>query len=137
MMDSSRSRIIRGAALGAAILSLVIVSPAQAEGDWSSSMTNWLTGNESRRWWDGNIDSANTTVTLGGCSASPSSFKSVTLGVYKDVLGPDDHKGNRENKCGTSSWGDLSSGDYYFSVELINNNASGFRVSATSVVTRY
>lgn len=136
-MSSARSRAIRGASLGAAILSLAAIAPAHAEGSWSSYITNWTTGNESRRWSDGNNDSVSTSVGLGGCSASPTAFRNVTLAVYKDVFGPDDNKGNKDNNCGTNSWGDLASGKYYFSVELINQNATGFRFSATSVYVKY
>ncbi|MDH2391547.1 hypothetical protein QCN29_22755 [Streptomyces sp. HNM0663] len=132
-----RKRTIRGAVLGAVILSVAGIGSAQAEGNWSSYISDWRTGNESRRWHDGNTDSTSTSVRLGGCSASPASFKSVTLVVWEDQFGPDDNKGTRSNKCGTTYWGDLSSGEYYFSVELINNNATGFRFSASSVYVRY
>ncbi|MFI2292878.1 hypothetical protein [Streptomyces niveus] len=136
-MSSARNRVIRGSVLGAAILTLAVTAPALAEGSWSSYISDWGTGNESRRWTDRNSDSVSTSVGFGGCSASPTSFRSVTLAVYKDVLGPDDNKGNKDNTCSTNSWGDLASGEYYFGVELINQNATGFKFSANSVLVKY
>lgn len=136
-MNIIGQRAVRAAVTGAAILSFSAVTPAHAEGSWSSYISNWIAEDESRRWDDRNTDSVSTSVGLNGCSSSPTSFRSVTLAVYKDVFGPDDNKGNKDNTCGTNYWGDLSSGTYYFSAELINKNATGYRFSASAVYVRY
>ncbi|MFG2774693.1 hypothetical protein [Streptomyces sp. NPDC048350] len=132
-------RGLRSTTVAAGVLALTAVAaPAQAEGSFSSHISSWIAGsNESRRWTDRNTDGTSTSVAFGGCSTEPGSFYSVSPAVYKDVFGPDENKGTKTNYCGTSSWGDVASGDYYFRLELINGGATGYRFSATAVTVRY
>ncbi|MFE0778480.1 hypothetical protein [Streptomyces sp. NPDC058861] len=138
-MISVTKRGLRSITVAAGVLALVAAAaPAQAEGNFSSYIDDWLAGNnESRRWTDKNTDAVSTSVAFRSCSTYPGSFYSVSPAVYKDVFGPDEHKGTKTNYCGTSTWGDLASGSYYFRLELINGGATGYRFSATDVTVRY
>ncbi|MFF5939014.1 hypothetical protein [Streptomyces sp. NPDC012508] len=138
-MISVTKRGLRSAIVAAGVLALAgVAAPAQAEGSFSSHISSWIAGsNESRRWTDKNTDASSTAVAFSGCSTDPGSFYSVSPAVYKDVFGPDENKGAKTNKCGTSSWGDLASGDYYFRLELINGGATGYRFSVTALTVRY
>lgn len=138
-MISVTKRGLRSVTVAAGVLALAgVAAPAQAEGSFSSSIGSWIAGsNESRRWADKNTDATSTSVAFGGCSTDPGSFYSVSPAVYKDVFGPDENKGTKTNYCGTSYWGDLASGDYYFRLEFINGGATGYRFSATAVTVRY
>ncbi|MBP2584665.1 hypothetical protein J3A78_005143 [Streptomyces sp. PvR006] len=89
---------------------------------------------ESRRWNDNNTDSTSTSVAFSGCSVPDRTFRGATLIVWKDVFGPDENKGARSNSCNTSSWGDLASGTYYFSVDGFSDCCY---LNVSSVTTRY
>ncbi|MFZ3492061.1 hypothetical protein ACODT5_02270 [Streptomyces sp. 5.8] len=68
-MHHVRTRAIRGAAAAAAILTLTAgIAPAHAEGYFTSSISNFRDGNESRRWTDKNTDGTSTSVSLWNCS---------------------------------------------------------------------
>ncbi|MFF7780439.1 hypothetical protein ACFZCG_39260 [Streptomyces tanashiensis] len=138
MISVTKARL-RSVVVTAGVLALAATAaPAQAEGSFSSYIDNWLAGsNESRRWADKNTDATSTSVAFSGCSTDPGSFYSVSPAVYKDVFGPDENKGTKTNYCGTSTWGDLAAGDYYFRLELINGGATGYRFDSASVAVRY
>ncbi|OEJ22444.1 hypothetical protein [Streptomyces subrutilus] len=63
-MHHIRTRAIRGAA-AAAILTLATgIAPAHAEGYFTSTLSNYSDGGESRRWTDKNTDGTSTSVSL-------------------------------------------------------------------------
>ncbi|MFI9355969.1 hypothetical protein [Streptomyces lydicus] len=100
--------------------------PAHAEGSKSSYISYWATDAESSRWHDGNNDSASTTVRFSNCTtaSSPSTSTTAAVTVWKDVFGPDTSFGSKSDVChATKSWGDVSSGDYYFSLDKINGTS--------------
>ncbi|GAA2295188.1 hypothetical protein OHT20_16570 [Streptomyces caniferus] len=100
--------------------------PAHAEGSKTSYISYWATGAESGRWTDNNNDGASTTVRLSNCTtaSSPNTRTSAAVSVWKDVFGPDTNKGSKSDVCSaTKSWGDLASGDYYFSLDKINGTS--------------
>ncbi|MFZ3492263.1 hypothetical protein ACODT5_03300 [Streptomyces sp. 5.8] len=132
-MHHIRTRAIRGAA-AAAILTLAAgIAPAHAEGYFTSSITDFRNGDESRRWTDKNTDARNTTVSLWGCSGKPHIPSEFKVEVWKDVFGPDEGKGGKTSPCNLKSWGRLASGNYYFEVQL----PDGFYISATGVRVDY
>lgn len=127
-MKVKRAGLVAAAALAAAF---TLAPPASAEGSWSSSISNWLGGNESRRWADNHGDSASTTVSFSGCSFGGPSSATLELDRVRDLL-PDVSHGQRSNSCNTVSWGEIqTSGDFYFIY------VGSTRLSVSSVVTRY
>ncbi|MFF3015394.1 hypothetical protein [Streptomyces sp. NPDC057939] len=132
-MHHIRKRVIHGA-LAAAVLTLTAgITPAHAEGYFTSSLSGYTDGGESRRWTDKNIDATSTAVALWGCSGSPHMSTGFRLEVWKDVFGPDEGKGSKQNSCNTNNWGRLASGTYYFETQL----PGGFSVSASGVRVDY
>ncbi|WP_431042510.1 hypothetical protein ACQUSR_11690 [Streptomyces sp. P1-3] len=110
--------------------------PAHAEGSRDTYFSAWRQGQESSRWQDNNRDSVTTSVSLSGCSTDGGDgFKWATLKLWKNRdFYPDDNKGSRDNKCGKSSWGDESSGKYYF--ELSGFGSGGY-MTANKVYIKY
>lgn len=107
------------------------VTPASAEGSWSSSITNWHGGEESRRWSDTHSDSASTTVSFSGCNFDGASGSALELDRVRDLL-PDVSYGARTNTCNTVSWGQIqTSGSFYFIYQ------SGHLLTVNNVTTRY
>lgn len=54
--------------LAAAIAATALLAgPALAEGSFSSSITGWMVGKDTRTWFDNDHDGASTSLTLGGC----------------------------------------------------------------------
>ncbi|MEZ3181868.1 hypothetical protein KYY02_25310, partial [Streptomyces pimonensis] len=108
-----------------------LAPPAAAEGNWSSSISNWRGGDESRRWTDNHQDSASTTVSFSGCSFGGPSGATLELDRVRDFL-PDTSHGTRRNTCNTVSWGQIQTrGSFYFIY------IGSTRLSVNSVVTRY
>ncbi|MER5354163.1 hypothetical protein ABT093_27990 [Kitasatospora sp. NPDC002551] len=126
--------LVRSVLVAAALLGFAGAGPALAEGSWTSHISKWGPGSESRRWADGDRDDVVTSVTFQGCATSTNDFKDAALQLYKDVFGPDKAYGHRSNHCDTSSWGDQSSGDYYFALEGVR---SGDKLWVDTVTTRY
>jgi hypothetical protein len=116
--------------------------PAHAEGSWSSYISGWLVGRDSRTWADNNVDDVSTTVSLSGCSIpNGQAFTNVTLELFRSrTLLPAESKGRRTNGCGTFGWGDVQQGSYHFSLQAINgisDGTGGYNFSASGVTTRY
>ncbi|WP_380284482.1 hypothetical protein [Kitasatospora purpeofusca] len=126
--------LVRGVLVAAALLGFAGAGPALAEGSWTSYISNWGPGSESRRWEDSDRDDVATSVTFQGCVTGNNDFKDADLQIYKDVFGPDKAYGHRTNHCDTSSWGDQSSGTYYFMLEGVR---SGAKLWVDTVTTRY
>ncbi|MFI9569734.1 hypothetical protein [Streptomyces rishiriensis] len=117
----------------AAVLAATVatISPASAEGSWSSHITNWSGGEESRRWRDTHADSASTTVSFSRCNFDGATGSALNLYRVRDLL-PDVSIGGRTNTCNTVSWGQIqTSGSYYFQY------GSGHLLTVGSVVTSY
>lgn len=114
---------------------LVIAAPAFGEGSWSGSMSNVLTGFNSRDWSDKNNDSASTTVRLSTCRTvgpSTSARAGIELRRKRTAL-PDESFGTQLARCYNSStrdWGDVKAGTYKFRVNTINDSEYGFSLSA-------
>ncbi|MEU9804174.1 hypothetical protein [Streptomyces sp. NPDC051000] len=132
-MHHIRTRAVRGAAVAAILTLTAGVAPAHAEGYFVSSLSNFSDGDESRRWTDKNTDGTSTSVSLWSCSGAPHMSSGFRLEVWKDVFGPDEGKGSKQNTCNINYWGDLASGSYYFETQL----PSGFSVSASGVRVDY
>ncbi|MCP9956796.1 hypothetical protein [Streptomyces sudanensis] len=117
-------------AVAALVATFSLTPPASAEGSWSSSISNWLNGNESRRWTDNHNDSASTTVSFSGCNFGGPSSATLELDHVRDFL-PDVSHGTRSNTCNTVSWGEVGAAEFYF---IYIGSA---RLNVSSVVTRY
>ncbi|MCD9878349.1 hypothetical protein [Streptomyces guryensis] len=127
-MKTKRAGFVAAAALAAAF---TLAPSASAEGSWSSSISNWKGGDESRRWTDNHNDAASTTVSFSGCSFGGPSSVTLELDRVRDFL-PDVSHGQRSNSCNTVSWGEIkTSGQFYFIF------IGSTRLSVNSVVTRY
>ncbi|MDH2391551.1 hypothetical protein QCN29_22775 [Streptomyces sp. HNM0663] len=134
-MNTKNRRLARGLIVGAALVGLAGTTPAYAEGSWSSYISGWTSGKESRRWTDNNTDSVSTSVGFSGCASDGGGgFKHAQLKLWKDVFGPDDDQGTKTNYCNRVYWGDKSSGKYYFELWGV---VSGGYLSVKSVNTRY
>lgn len=130
-----KSHRIAGVVAGSILLGFVGALPAHAEGSRSTYISDWHVNNESNRWADGNRDGVSTSVQFSGCSTDTANgFKWAELTLYKDVFGPDENHGIRSNSCNTTSWGDKSSGDYYFTLSSMLHGAT---LHVKKVVIRY
>ncbi|MER6400871.1 MULTISPECIES: hypothetical protein [unclassified Kitasatospora] len=133
-MHAKHRTLVRGILVAGALLGFAGATPALAEGSWTSHISNWGPGSESRRWTDYDRDDAVTTVSFKGCTTDTNEFKNADLQLYKDVVGPDRAYGYRLNRCDTSVWGDQSSGEYYFALEGVR---AGGKLWVDSVSTQY
>ncbi|MFF3015398.1 hypothetical protein [Streptomyces sp. NPDC057939] len=134
-MSLSNRRTVRGVVVGVALLGLAGITPAYAEGSWSSNISGWTRGDESRRWDDRNSDGVSTSVGFGGCvTDSANGFNNATLQLWKDVFGPDEEQGVRTNYCNSTHWGDKAAAKYYFELWGLG---SGRVLSVNSVYTQY
>lgn len=122
--------------------SVAAASPAMAEGSWSSSITNALTGFKSRSWQDSHKDHAATRTVLSTCTetwGSPKSVGSVTLNLFDEKgLLPDANMGARTSNCGTFNWGEMKRSDkYHFKLSKVGGYSSGVKLTAKSVKQYY
>lgn len=130
MKAKSHHRIALTAAAAVAV-SLTLATPASAEGSWSSYISNWSGGEESRRWTDNHSDSASTTVGFSGCDFHGGSVANLELQRVRDFL-PDVSHGSRNNTCNTRSWGEIQTrGQFYFVYR------STHYLDVSTVTTRY
>lgn len=121
---------------------IVSASPALAEGSWSSSITNALTGFKSRSWQDSHKDHAATRTVLSSCTetwGTPKPVGSVTLNLFDEKgLLPDKNMGARTSNCGTFSWGEMQRSDkYHFKLSKVAGYSSGVKLTAKSVKQYY
>lgn len=128
-----------GQAAVLALASVLVATPALAEGQWSSSISGARVGFESRDWYESST-SEPTSVSFGSCSLSHGmSFNSVSIALYKEVsLLPGYNMGTKTNYCGTSSWTLDATATYYFRLPAFNGDSgSPVTFSAGSVITKY
>jgi hypothetical protein len=127
-------------AVGGLLLSMTLVSPVRAEGNWSSSVSNALTGFQSRDWTDNNSDSASTRTVWSGCSVVTGTYQNTTLDLARNRTWPlpDATYGERTTSCGTFNWGRMTDvGSYHWTIKKINGSTSGWRVNVNSLTTYY
>lgn len=135
-------RVKRAALIGVSSLCLVLstISPAHAEGSWSSSVSNALTGFTSRSWTDNNSDATATRTVWSGCSTVTGTYRNTTLDLARNRTWPlpDVTYGERTSSCGTFNWGRMTDvGSYHWTIKRINDSASGWRVNVSSTTTYY
>ncbi|MFF4097496.1 hypothetical protein ACFYYY_27665 [Streptomyces sp. NPDC001834] len=112
------------------------IAPAFAEGGYTSSISGWLPGKDSRQWTDNNSDSVSTTVKFSGCSVDNGRFTYAGLQLKKARAGLPDPVVNRDdNHCDTSSFGDKAAGTYYFHYANLNGQDSVSAYLTVSKVT--
>lgn len=101
--------------------------PAFAEGSFTSSISAWLTGIETRAWDDNNNDDVSTRFGAKGCFyESGIAVGNITMELNRnDTFTPDEHYGNKTVACNNSSvttvgWGDKGSGNFDMTLKKIN-----------------
>ncbi|MFH8471653.1 hypothetical protein [Streptomyces sp. NPDC018000] len=120
-----RTSRIAAVATGAAVIGVLGIAPAFAEGGYTSSITAWLPGKESSHWTDNNRDSVSTSVKFAGCSVDNGRFTYAGLQLKQERPGLPDPVVNRDNNyCDTSSFGDKAAGKYYFNYSNLNGQDS-------------
>ncbi|MBF6672606.1 hypothetical protein FQA45_14750 [Glutamicibacter halophytocola] len=127
------------------IAGLVIIpaAPSLAEGSWSSSITNALTGFSSRSWNDQNTDSVATKTTFKTCSetwGTPKSVGSITVALvdHRGALLPAKTVSTKTTKgCGSVNFGDRKKSTYHFTIKKIAGLSSGVRLTAKKVTQTY
>lgn len=122
---------------------------ANAEGYWTSSISNVAPGFNSRTWTDKNQDSVATKIRLDDCRDShrthvTSNTAQIQLTRRTGALQPDENRGRKVFYCQGSdskSWGRQPASDYRFAVIRINGreerNPVQARLSASYVRTDY
>lgn len=117
-----------------AVLLTGIAPTAQAEGGFTSSITNALTGFESRWWTDKNSDSVSTSVShhskcIDAATEGGWIPKNVTYSLRRQrSLMPDADMGERTATCTKTVsvyWGDVRAASYRIRVTKINGQISG------------
>jgi hypothetical protein len=112
-------RKIAASIAGGALLVGVGALPAQAENSRTSYIEWWRPGKESSRWWDNSSDYASTTVSFNTCETD-AQFRYASLSLWRDISSaPDRNYGGRTNYCGSSAWGDVAAGSYYFKLDSL------------------
>ncbi|MFI9501028.1 hypothetical protein ACIG92_24560 [[Kitasatospora] papulosa] len=134
-----RTSRIAAVAASAAVVGVLGIAPAFAQGGYTSSIGAWKPGKESSHWTDGNTDSVSTSVKFSGCSVDNGSFTYAGLQLKKERSGLPDTVVNRDNNyCDTSSFGDKAAGKYYFNYSSLNGqDTTAAYLSVSTVTVRY
>ncbi|WP_155057013.1 hypothetical protein [Streptomyces blattellae] len=128
----SASTIRRAAYVTAAVASLSLINAPTASANWSSYITSWTDGDESRRWED---QGSYSQVQFRDCFAQYATTQAVTLTERVDIsLSPDktlDSKTftncfNGTNSWSNGEWTDVPSGTntLYFRADKVGNGGS-------------
>ena len=130
------------AAMAASSLAaLTFASAAFAEGSWTSYISGALTGFESRIWYDGNTDAANTLIRFDGCHLTWGPGTNADVNLRRVINNwPDDDRGTKRLYCSTSdtgNWGDVPGGDYRFRIDKIGGQTSGNQLNVDYVRVSY
>lgn len=113
-------RTIAAAVVCTGACALGLATPAVAEGHFSSWMSAWSAGDESRQWVDANNDNTNGYAQFSKCSANDFLIK-----IYKEDFGPDTVVGSEKMQCLTGSSqtldrvyeGDVGKDEYHFTLK--------------------
>lgn len=104
---------------------VLVASPAHAEGSWSSYFEKVMPGFETRHFDDRNSDNIHSVLTIKNCrfwdgSRYVGANNGVIMEFYKEIdFWPDSSLGQKTFYCLSSAsqgWGDPASGRYYWSV---------------------
>ena len=116
------------AAAGAAAI-VAVAAPAMAEGGWSSYMSGWHIGKESRNWTDNNNDDVSTRVVVSRCTYNWPAGDHFRLHLKRDdTWTPDEDYGGKTYDCDandtgvSNGWGDNGKGSFYFKLTSINGD---------------
>lgn len=124
-------------ALAVLVISLLLVSPALAEGSWASYLSGTRVGFDTRRWYDNDNDAVSTYVTVHECrDAQPMySNDSIELQLRRHMPGWfDDPRGNRSNICyysGTMWWDRQPAGEYFLKITRITGSDASWQYIST------
>lgn len=109
----------------------VMAAPAFAEGGFTSSMSGWLTGLETRDWDDQNNDNASTRFGARDCSYDTGrDVDDITMELNRnDTFTPDEHYGNKLVSCNNSTvttvgWGDKGKGNFDMTLKKIDGEVT-------------
>ncbi|HEY3016615.1 MAG TPA: hypothetical protein VGJ41_15980 [Nocardioides sp.] len=115
--------------VGAGVVATVGLSATAALANWSSYISSWTDGDQSRRW----ADSAYSQVQFKGCFAQYGTTDSVNIQLNRDISGlPDAHYDtktftncfNGSNYWSNGEWTSLPSGNYYFEATKVAQGGS-------------
>jgi hypothetical protein len=124
----------RTAVIAASMIAVLVssVTPALAEGSWTSYIKDWRNGKESRRWQDNHLDRWNTTVAFSGCTFGDGKG-GANIRLFRNINNwPDAGYDMKSNTCNTSNWGEMTTvGSYYF--KYVGTSV----ISVDTVVVRY
>lgn len=121
-----------------------MASAAYAEGNWTSTISQALTGFNSRQWTDNNSDGTSTSIRFDGCidvnaEYTPTSAE-VQLTRETAWYLPDVNMGRKTLNCGysdTQFWGQVQASNYHFTLEQIGGAASGERLNVAYVQVNF
>lgn len=127
------------------IAGLVVLpaTPSLAEGSWTSSISDALTGFSSRSWNDRNIDSVATKTSFSTCTetwGTPKAVGSITVGLvdHRGALLPAKTVDTKTTKgCGSANFGVRKKSTYHFTIKKIAGFDSGVRLTAKKVTQTY
>lgn len=141
-MISRNKKILAFAGVGVVAATLLIATPALAEGSWSSSLSGARPGFNSRSWQDSHLDHLSTTVAFSGCTYGNAGglVKSTDLTLYDEFgLLPDQSVGTRSSVCGTFNWGEQTRSDgYHWNIfALDGSTSSAHYINVSSLTTKY
>lgn len=104
-------------------LAFGVAAPVFAEGHFSSYISGWYSGNESRQWINLNLDNTDDRATFSNCNKND-----FRMTIYKEDFGPDTNVGSETLQCTSSAdavrAGDVPKDEYHFTQK------SGSNVSA-------
>lgn len=106
-----------------------VAAPAMAEGGWSSYLSGWHIGKESRSWTDSNNDDVSTRVVVSRCTYNWPAGERFRFHLRRDdTWTPDEDYGGQTYYCDSNDtgvshgWGDHGEGSFYFRLTSINGD---------------
>ena len=130
---------IRRAALAAtAVAALGLINAPSASANWTSYISSWTDGNESRRW----ADESYSQVQFTNCFAQYGTTDQVVVKMWQDKpLATDPSYGSKTfTNCFKGSgytsngeWTGLPSGDFYFETDKIAQGGSCCLLNVSTV----
>ena len=141
-MISKKKKILAFVGVGAVAATLLIATPALAEGSWSSSLSNARPGFNSRSWQDSHLDHLSTTFAFSGCTCGNAGglVTSTELTLYDEYgLLPDQSVGNKSSVCGTFNWGEQTRSDtYHWNIFALDGSTINVHyINVSSLTTKY
>ncbi len=131
-------KVLGTAAATLALLVMIPIGGAAAEGSWSGKIVDAMPGFNSRTWTDRNNDSVNTQVLNSSCSNWSGSYSSHRFNLYVEPPGWFHQSvGTRTSYCSTVGWGRVAAGNYHWTVDALNGSQYSTNPMNANVTTKY